>query len=314
MTAPDSSPRPSLGRRVLRWTARGAAGLLVLFLVAGAVIYGLSERRLNRRFEAPNHPLAIATDSATLAKGARLVAARGCIECHGAGLSGNVIIDNPIIGRVVPANLTRGAGGRGAALEPADWERAIRHGVRRDGSALLVMPAAEFKDMTDEDVSAIIAYGRSLPAKNSQLPSQYVGPVGRLLLLSGAADIVPAEKVEPRARHMARIESVVTPEFGRYIASGCVGCHGPTYSGGKIPGMPPETPPARNLTPDMKSGIGEWSEAQFVHALREGKRPDGSAIRAEFMPIKVTSQMTDTELKAVYAYLRTLPAKEFGNR
>jgi mono/diheme cytochrome c family protein len=314
MFLPSESPRPSFGRRALRWIARGAAGLAVLVIVTGAVVYALSERRLRRRFEAPSHPLTIVTDSATLAKGARLAAARGCTDCHGPALAGNVLIDNPIVGRMVPANLTRGAGGRGAALEPEDWERAIRHGVRRDGSALLVMPAAEFKDMTDEDVASIIAYGRSRTAVDHALPSQWVGPVARLLLLSGKADIVPAEKIDQRARHLASMESTVSPEFGRYVASGCVGCHGPTYSGGQIPGMPPEHPPARNLTPDMKTGIGEWTEAQFVHALREGKRPDGSVIRGEFMPIRATRQMTDTELKAVYAYLRTLPPKAFGNR
>src|SRR4051812_35215900 len=97
--------RPSLGRRIARWTARGAAGLLVLVLVAVGVVYGLSEPRMRRRYAAPNHALTLVTDSATLARGARLAAARGCTDCHGVGLEGNVLIDNPLVGRVVPANL-----------------------------------------------------------------------------------------------------------------------------------------------------------------------------------------------------------------
>jgi hypothetical protein len=73
---------------------------------------------------------------------------------------------------------------------------------------------------------------------------------------------------------------------------------------------PPGLPPASNLTP---AGIGAWTEADFVRALREGKRPDGSPLN-EFMPWKVFRGMTDAEYHALWLYLRSVPPKPFGNK
>ena len=70
--------------------------------------------------------------------------------------------------------------------------------------------------------------------------------------------------------------------------------------------------PAANLTP--RGRVGQWSEAQFIHALRTANRPDGTVIDSTAMPIRMTAQMSDTELQAVYRYLRTLPAKETGGK
>jgi len=100
-----------------------------------------------------------------------------------------------------------------------------------------------------------------------------------------------------------------TEEYGRYLVTtgGCMACHGKNLSGGKIAGGP-EDPPATNLTP---TGIGEWSEADFFRAFREGKRPDGTDIKP-FMPWQTLRQMTDSELRAIYLYLKTIPARPYG--
>ena len=73
---------------------------------------------------------------------------------------------------------------------------------------------------------------------------------------------------------------------------------------------PPGLPPASNLTP---AGIGSWTEVDLTRALREGKRPDGSQLD-EFMPWKVFRGMTDAEIHAVWLYLRSVPARPFGNK
>ncbi len=65
-------------------------------------------------------------------------------------------------------------------------------------------------------------------------------------------------------------------------------------------------PPAPNLTPDPETGLGPWSQDEFFRALREGKRPDGSSIDP-VMPWRNTAEMTDLELGAIWAYLRSLP-------
>ncbi|MDA1080409.1 MAG: hypothetical protein O2973_01840 [Gemmatimonadetes bacterium] len=103
-----------------------------------------------------------------------------------------------------------------------------------------------------------------------------------------------------------------TADYGAYIArvGGCHGCHGETLSGGPIPAGDPSWPPAANLTP---TGIGRYSETAFNTPLRTGLRPDGSEVNVA-MPIRWSKEMTDVEIKAVWEFLRGVPAKEFGNR
>jgi hypothetical protein len=61
------------------------------------------------------------------------------------------------------------------------------------------------------------------------------------------------------------------------------------------------------------AGIGAWSEGDFFRALREGVRPDGSHLD-EFMPWSVYAHMSDDEVRALWQYLRSVPAREFGNK
>jgi len=300
--------RPSRARRVLRWAGRVTAGVVALLCVAGAAVYGLSERRMRAHFDVAEHPLAITSDSATLARGRHLAAIHGCTECHGPALGGRVLLENAAIGRIAAPNVS--VGGRGAALTPADWERAVRHGLRRDGSPLLFMPAHEFAGAADDEVAAIVAFALSLPAQHTTVPPMAPGPLARALFLTGQIALVPAERIDQAAPHAAHV--VVAPDsaYGAHLAAGCIGCHGPTYAGGKIPGTPPDWPPAPNLTP---TGIGRWTLDDFERALREGRRPDRSPIRPP-MPLGATRQMTDVELEALWAYLRTLPPRPTGTR
>jgi hypothetical protein len=85
-----------------------------------------------------------------------------------------------------------------------------------------------------------------------------------------------------------------------------MGCHGPEFKGGPIPGGDPNWPPAANLTPDA---LGGWTEAQFLAALRTGKNPSGAELRPP-MVIRYTAQFTDAELKALWAYLQSLPKSQ----
>ena len=300
---------PTRLRLIVRWGARVIGTLVALVLVTAAGVYGFSERRMRGRFVVPEHALPIPSDSASVARGARLATIRGCVECHGPAFEGNVLIEDAAIGRLFGPNLT--LGGRGGELEARDWERAVRHAVRRDGSPLLVMPSHEFTVLTDEDLGAIVAWARNLPKATSALPPSKAGPVPRALHLAGKFDLLPAEIIDHARPHAPRIEAGVTVEYGAYLASGCIGCHGPGLSGGKIPAAPPSWGPAANITP---AGIGRWAEGDFIRALREGRRPDGSAIDTTVMKIRLVREMTDVELKALYRYLRTVPAREFGNR
>src|ERR1043165_55684 len=180
-------------RTILQWGARVIAGLVGLVLVAAAAGYGFSEVRMARHFEVPEHPIVLRGDSAEIAKGKRLATVRGCVDCHGSNFAGTLLFEDPVIGRLASANLT--AGGRGKELDVRDWERAVRHGVRRDGSALRVMPSQEFTTISDEDLGAIVSYIRSVPAVEQTHPSIKVGPIIRALYLAGQVALLPASEI-----------------------------------------------------------------------------------------------------------------------
>jgi mono/diheme cytochrome c family protein len=99
--------------------------------------------------------------------------------------------------------------------------------------------------------------------------------------------------------------------LGAHIALACSGCHGPNYSGGKIQGDP-SMPIVANLTPDP-TGIQTWSEGDFMRVMHEGTRPDGRKLD-DHMPWRVYGKMSDAELHAVWAFLRTLPPTPKGVR
>lgn len=298
----------TLRQKIVRWTLRVGGTVLALVAVAATVVYAASERRFRRRFEVPLHPVAVAADSATIARGAHVAEIRGCMACHGQGFSGHVEVDDPMIGRLAGPNLTMG--GRGAELSDADWERAVRHGVRRDGSPLFIMPAFEHTGMSDEDLGALISYVRSLPKSPNVPPPSYAGPIIRGLFTAGMVMLLSAEEIDHAKAHPSHVEVRPDAEYGKYLIGLCTGCHGPQLSGGKIPGSPPDWKPAANITP---TGIGRYTENDFITALRTGRRPDGSAIDKQ-MPWEHYQHMSDTELKAIYSYLQGVPGREYGNR
>lgn len=281
----------------------------ILFLSASA-IWGLSERALRRTYDAVHDELVIPTDSASIARGEHLTQVTGCTLCHGADLGGGIYADMGPVGVVAGPNLTTGRGGAAATFTPQDWTRAIRRGVRQDSTSLIMMPSEVYVHLSQEDLGAIVAYLRARPGVDRDVPRSHFGPVGRALLAAGKLDILVAPKT-PDYKYAARVEPAETPEYGRYLAniSGCHGCHGFGLSGGRVAG-PPGLPPAGNLTP---AGLGAWTEGDFVRAMRDGKRPDGTSID-EFMPWQQFARMTDSELKALWLYLQSVPPKAFGGK
>jgi hypothetical protein len=92
------------------------------------------------------------------------------------------------------------------------------------------------------------------------------------------------------------------------MANICVGCHRPNLAGGPIVGGDPSWAPARNLTPHP-DGLGKVTYEQFVKAMREGVRPDGTPLKPPMNGLKAFAQrMTDVEMQALWAYLQSVPA------
>jgi mono/diheme cytochrome c family protein len=93
----------------------------------------------------------------------------------------------------------------------------------------------------------------------------------------------------------------------------CVGCHGPGLSGGTIPGAPPEWPAAANLTPGAGTALARYASAENLRAMfRTGRRPDGSAV-STVMPFESLRALNDTDVDALYAYLKTVAPRAGGN-
>jgi mono/diheme cytochrome c family protein len=290
-------------------------GLVLAVAMILSAIFVFSTQTLNRAIEYTDSSPPTTRDSASLARGNHLARAIGkCVDCHGADLGGQVIIDGMPFARVVAPNLTSGRGGIAEDRSDDDFLRAIRHGIGANGQALALMPSRNYWHMGDDDVGAMIGYLRSIPAVDRELPATSFGLVGRTLLLKGDLDdMFEAKSMDHTARRPPPPAADTTADYGRYLAEigGCTGCHGPGLSGGPIPGAPPEMKPATNITPE---NIGSWTEADFFKALREGVRPNGIPIDTVNMPIPLTREMTDLETKAIYMYLKTVPAKAHGNR
>lgn len=286
---------------LLKWTTRLVLLLWVVIAAFVAYIYYASGREMSRIYAVSVPSIAIPTDAASIARGKYLVEhVSACAECHEKDLGGKVVIDNFAMGRLVAPNLTSGRGGLGASLSDRDFVRALLHGVRPDGRSVTFMPSADFR-FNEADLGAIIAYVKSVPPVDRELPQMTVGPMARTLGLLVDFPLAPASKIDHANVTFEPARASKGPGAGSYIiaTAGCRSCHGADFAGG---GGPP--PGAANITP---VGIGDWSEQDFLTALREHKRPNGSTI-SEAMP-RAYGQMTDDDLKKIYAYLKTVPRK-----
>jgi len=306
-------------------------GILIL-LVIGAYIWAtVSANRIRaQKFEVHSYdfpmpfPLAeseaqgvseadrrgVATERA-IERGRHLVESRYvCTECHGKNFGGGTMIDAFPIGRLLAPNITTGKGSRTIDYkQAADWDRIVRHGVLPSGQPA-VMPSEDFKLMSDQELSDVVAYVRSQPPVDNTVPSPSFGPLGKFLLATGKLKL-SASVIEHQSPHTARPPaSEATAEFGQHLATICIGCHRANFAGGPILGGDPSWPPARNLT-QHPDGLGKVSYEQFVKTMREGIRHDGQPLKppmTQLMPF--AQKMTDVEMQALWAYLRSVPPAE----
>jgi mono/diheme cytochrome c family protein len=252
--------------------------------------------------------VALPADAPALARGRYLFQTRGCTDCHGTDGAGRTLVDQGGL-KIAGPHIGNGAGSVTARYESTDWVRAIRHGIAPGGRPLLIMPSQDYNRLTDADLGAMVAYLRQLPpAQGGAAVLQLTLPM-RVLYGFGAIPDA-ASIIDHRVQPVPDGPSV---EHGRYVAQMCTGCHGPGFSGGKIPGGPPDWPAAANLTPGAGSAMGRYADAAaFARMMKSGQRPDGSKIAV--MPFAALSAMNDTDLEGMYLYLKTLPARAAGTR
>ncbi len=286
--------------------------IVAVLLVVGLGVYGWASyaaaRKLSRSYAVHTGDFPIASGPQAIERGKHLIESRyACGGCHGSDFGGGVMVDNAAIGTLLGPNLTAGNGSVTREYTASDWDHIVRHGIKRNGKPAL-MPSQDFRDMSDQELSDIVTFIQSRPAVDKRVPPPALGPVGKMLLATGkfplSADVIGSHD---RPHAASPPEAAVTVEFGRHIAGACMGCHRSDLGGGTIVGGDPSWPPAANLTPGPE-GLGAWTLPQFIRTLREGKRPDGTALRPPMSELTAYAQrMTDVELQALWSYLRSLP-------
>lgn len=247
--------------------------------------------------------------------------AAACVDCHSphdtsvpdhpvrANMqgAGEVMPFDTLPGRVVASNLTPDPQTGAGNWTDDELARAIREGIGHDGRTLFpMMPYEHYKDMSDEDLASVVVYLRSLPAVRNDLPqTEIVFPV-KYLMRSVPQPVTGVVNAPDPANRVA---------WGKYLVNmaGCSDCHSPMDHGSPIPGMEfaggqvfsgawGHTVSA-NITPDA-SGIGYYDEALFIQSVRTGY------VRARkldpLMPVEQYTGLKEDDLKAMFAYLRTV--------
>lgn len=281
-------------KNILIWVGAILGGLVGLIVVLVIVMIFIGSSKINKTYDIQIAAVAIPSDAESVALGKHWVDSIGlCTECHGENLGGDILSDDLVFGTIVPSNLTAGRGGVGGTFTDVDFVRAIRHGVGSDGKPLIIMPAQHFNRFSDRDLGAIVAYLKSLPPIDSDLPETSMGPIGRIFSLLESS-ILPTSIIDHDAPRPAEPVIGVTREYEDYLTEVCTVCHGENFSGGPVPGDEPG-PPAPNLTRLTES---RWDENTFITAMRTSVTPFAT-LDEEFMPWDHFANLTDDELKAM---------------
>lgn len=214
--------------------------------------------------------------------------------------------------RVVAPNISPDPEYGAGTWKDADFVRALRQGIGHDGRTLYpLMPYFYFRNLSDEDLASVIVYERSVAPVHIQRPKTRL-----------TAELKKAFQPLPPLPHVPEPDRSDRVKYGEYLVVGghCDACHTPTDDkGAPFPGMAFSggaplvgtweggkklvTVNALNLTPDP-AGISYFDERMFIEVIRNG----GFKTRplANIMPWAYFRNLTDDDLKAIFAYLRTL--------
>ncbi len=320
-----------LVRRMGIAVAAIAALAAVVVLGAFAYVNWAWDRPIPRT---PPRGLVAGSDPQRVARGKYLFEDTAlCWGCHGSKGStrsdepqaGGKVFDlsgiGPGFGVYYGSNLTPDPETGLGAWSDDEIVRVMREGVDPTGRLVFpLMPYEWYHGMGDDDALALVAYLRSLPPVHNQVPAARPSFPAKAMTAFG----VLKPPVPITAPLVAPPEGI-TVEYGRYLASrvsGCSECHTPRdpsngafdlgreMGGGLFP-FPEEgfSATGSNLTPDPATGLGRWTDGQFLTAMRTGQRPDGTVL-VPFMPWASYAHWKDGDLRAVWAYLKSLKPVE----
>ncbi len=238
----------------------------------------------------------------------------GCGNCHTPIGPDGFVMDQELGGRLVEQNEMFTAiapnitpGSRVAGWSDAELGRAIREGLRPDGSLIgPPMPYAMYRGLSDDDVASMVMFLRTVPAVDTDPgASQYNIP------------LPPA--YGPPIETVSAPPPGVTVEYGGYLAgpvAHCMECHTPFGPQGPLletdfgrGGFAFHGPWGISIAPNITShadGIGNYSDTELAAMITEGKRPDGSPMLPP-MPYGFLAEMTNDDVAALILYLRSVP-------
>jgi mono/diheme cytochrome c family protein len=272
-------------KRILKITL---PAVIAICLIAVACVYVLSERRLARTYEVAATDFTVKT-TLSPEEAERRARTFMCGGCHRD--AGNVLVDEPGVGRIVAPNLTRFV----PMYSDAELVRLIRHGVKKDGTGVFIMPVSNFANIADDDIAAMIAWLRSL----KQLPdavdgTTQWGPVGRIGLaldkIPFEADLVPVSMTPAAAR---------PADIGEYVfRTDCSHCHN----------LDTEKQSEVFVAPALRPLAQSCSPADFKTLLRTGKGVGGRdlGVMTEVSQWDF-NHFTDIEIDQIQAYLARQP-------
>ena len=303
-----------------KWLAFVLFGLAIVLGIAISLTVGW------RPFLGPKaRPLTDRTFERTpqrLERGRYIAAAlSGCVYCHSphdwnapgqpivASMlgAGGVLPFTSLPGRVVSPNLTPDPETGAGRWSDDQFARAIREGIGHDGRALFpMMPYPHYRNMSDEDLASVVVFFRSLPPVRNALPAtEIIFPVKYLI----RSVPQPVTSPVPEPDKSDRVN------YGAHLVdqAGCTDCHTPQVRGQPVAGMefaggftfpgPWGTVAAANVTPDP-SGISYYDETLFLDMMHTGQVKARQL--SPIMPVMIYKSMTDDDLKAIFAFLRTL--------
>jgi mono/diheme cytochrome c family protein len=281
--------------RTAKWGGTGLLALLCVVMLCAGALTSLGMIKQHSR-SAPIPDIKVAATPELIVRG-KDIADGLCGACHShtgtltGGYDLAVELQVPI-GSFVAANLTPA----GPLKHWSDGElfRAIRNGVDAEGRWLTMMSYVRAGRLSDDDIKAVIAYIRSIPAAGSPTPDppDHMNMLGLAMLGAG---MLPSGKPIITGQLSGPLKGP-TPQFGEYILTyqDCRECHGENLAGG-VPGQLAPLGPDLNLVKD-------WTLEGFIAAMRTGIDPNGHQI-SEQMPWRSVGKMDDDELAAIYQYL-----------
>lgn len=195
--------------------------------------------------------------------------------------------------------------------------RAITSGVDKNGKSMFpIMPYPHFNKMSEEDILSIIAYIRTLKPIENNPPATSLNPPMNVIVRTIPMKRTP--QADPDTSNIFK--------YGEYMvnAAGCTECHtqqvkgkplaGMDFAGGfKFPLPNGALVQSANITPEEETGIGAWSETDFVTRFKFYDNAEAKTLKPEavgyqsVMPWTMYAGMTEKDLTAIYKYLRTVP-------